>query len=80
MDVSSVTDLIQGNPLVAAGAVVGGLLVLYVLAKALFKEKKSEHIQTASCLSCGWRGQVSRYAGRCPKCNDPLGDMKARKK
>jgi hypothetical protein len=28
---------------------------------------------------CGWIGRTSRYAGRCPKCNAPIGDQKARR-
>jgi predicted Zn-ribbon and HTH transcriptional regulator len=31
-------------------------------------------MQFAACKSCGWQGQVSRHAGRCPACNQPLGD------
>lgn len=37
----------------------------------------SRHFQIVDCVSCGWRGEVSRYAGRCPQCNQPLGERKA---
>ncbi|MBW1742138.1 MAG: hypothetical protein JRJ47_01745 [Deltaproteobacteria bacterium] len=37
----------------------------------------SKHIQAVECTGCGWQGQVSRYAGRCPVCNTPLGEQKA---
>ena len=41
------------------------------------KKGGDEHIQLVQCSGCGWQGRVSRYAGRCPKCNTPLGDQKA---
>lgn len=62
--------------LIVAGAVVG-LVLLIVLLKAVFKkDKASDHHQSVACR-CGWRGQVSKYAGRCPKCNQLLGERKA---
>ena len=64
--------------MIAVGVVVG-ILVLYLLVKKIFgKEKISKHQQIVRCPNCGWRGQVSRYAGRCPKCNIKLGQQKAR--
>ena len=63
--------------LVAAGFVVG-VLILVIILKQIFRKKEgSEHIQVVACSGCGWQGRVSRYAGRCPKCNTPLGDQKA---
>lgn len=63
--------------LVGVGFVVG-VLILLVILKQIFKKKEgSEHIQLVECSGCGWQGRVSRYAGRCPKCNTPLGDQKA---
>lgn len=68
----SVQDL-----LVVAGVSIG-LLVALVTLKKLFKKKEtSEHVQLVQCPDCGWQGAVSRYAGRCPKCNTSLGDQKA---
>ena len=61
------------------GGYVVGLLVLFVVIRNLFKkEAPDEHTQLVRC-SCGWQGKVSRYVGRCPKCNSPLGEQKARK-
>ncbi len=66
--------------LLIAGSVALGLLILIGIVKSIFKkEKVNPHTQTARCGSCGWQGQVSRYAGRCPKCNEPLGEQKVRK-
>jgi hypothetical protein len=64
--------------LIAAGFVVGILIFLLILEKIFGKKKDSRHIQTVMCEGCGWVGQVSRYAGRCPVCNTPLGDQKAK--
>lgn len=52
---------------------VAVFVALAVLLKAAFK-KEDRHKQVVKCEICGWKGQVSRYAGRCPKCNATLGD------
>lgn len=55
------------------------ILIIWKIVKALFMtEEMSEHAQIVKCQSCGWQGQVSRYAGKCPKCSEPLGDRKAK--
>jgi len=60
------------------GGIAAGAIILLMLLKKLFTpEEKNEHIQVARCDNCGWQGQVSRYAGRCPKCSQPLGQQKA---
>lgn len=65
--------------LIFAGVALFVLLILWTIVKKLFKKKESDiHVQRVRCPSCGWQGQVSRYAGRCPGCNEPLGDQKAR--
>ena len=64
--------------LIAAGFVVGILILLLILKQIFRKKKDSRHIQTVICEGCGWQGRVSRYAGRCPVCNTPLGDQKAK--
>ena len=62
--------------LVVAGVVVG-LLILVALLKKIFSKPKSDvYAQLARCGKCGWQGKVSKYAGRCPQCNNPLGDRK----
>ncbi len=55
------------------------LVIIWKIVKNFFTtEEVSEHAQIVRCRNCGWQGQVSRYAGRCPKCNEPLGDRKAK--
>jgi hypothetical protein len=68
----SVLDLLVG-----AGFVLGVLILLVILRQIFGKKKNSRHIQSVQCSGCGWQGRVSRYAGRCPRCNTPLGDQKA---
>ena len=63
--------------LIGAGFVVGVLIVLVILKQIFGGKKGSKHIQAVECTGCGWQGQVSRYAGRCPVCNTPLGEQKA---
>lgn len=55
-----------------------GLLGVVLLWLLLRRKKTKPWIQTATCAACGWRGQVSRYAGRCPSCNAPLGDRQGK--
>ncbi len=65
--------------LLFAGAVVVGLFLLTsVLAKMFGKKSDGEHNQRARCSACGWTGTVSKFAGRCPKCSQELGQRKAR--
>ena len=56
---------------VLVGAVVAVALVWAL--KTLFGGKKEEpsHHVSARC-SCGWSGTVSKYARRCPKCNQAV--------
>ena len=65
-----------GDLLVVAGVVIASLIIVRILKRLLKKEGSSKYIQSADCLNCGWRGKVSTLAGRCPKCNQPLGDLK----
>ncbi len=64
--------------LIAAGVIVALLMLVSVVKKFFKKEKVSGHIQIVRCKNCGWRGQVSKHAGRCPGCNEPLGDQLAK--
>ncbi len=63
--------------------VAGVGAVLLILARVvvwLFKKKPSDQLfESVQCPGCGWRGRVSRYAGRCPQCNQPLGEQKAKR-
>jgi hypothetical protein len=63
--------------LIAGGFVVGILIVLVILKQIFGGKKESRHIQAVECTGCGWQGRVSRYAGRCPMCNAPLGELKS---
>jgi hypothetical protein len=52
-----------------------GILILFSILKKIFRKNTvNPYMQFAICKDCGWKGQVSRHAGRCPGCNQPLGD------
>ena len=52
-----------------------GVFILFSILKNIFRTKKTNpYMQFVTCKDCGWQGQVSRHAGRCPGCNHPLGD------
>jgi len=61
--------------LIVAIAAVVILAVATILTKVLKKDESAPHVQLAVCFNCAWQGKVSRHAGRCPKCNEPLGDQ-----
>ena len=62
------------DALLAVGIVIG-FLILFSMLKKIFRKKTIDHyMQLATCKGCGWQGQVSRHAGHCPGCNQPLGD------
>lgn len=63
--------------LVIAGVAVVALALVAILRKILSGSKTAAHTQRVRCDRCGWQGTVSRYAGRCPGCNHPLGERKA---
>jgi len=62
--------------LVITGVIVGALVLLALLKKIFSRSKSEVYAQKAQCTRCGWQGQVSKYAGRCPRCNNPLGDRR----
>ena len=63
--------------LIVAGVVIALLIIFRILMRVFKKQESSPYSQLADCLNCGWHGKVSKLAGRCPKCNQPLGDQKA---
>lgn len=65
------------HALIVLAVVVGGG-ILFGIVRSLGRKKQSPHVQAARCDVCGWQGQVSRYAGRCPRCNRPLGQRAAK--
>jgi hypothetical protein len=65
------------NLFVVACAVIIILVVLSILKKIFKKEKVGKYTQLVKCTGCDWQGRVSSIAGKCPKCNTPLGYRKA---
>lgn len=63
--------------LVIAGVAVAVLILLAILKRVFSGRGSPAHTQRARCSRCGWEGAVSRYAGRCPGCNQPLGERKS---
>jgi predicted Zn-ribbon and HTH transcriptional regulator len=63
--------------LIIAAIFVGVVVLISLLKKVFSKSTGGGHTQSARCPNCGWQGNVSRFAGRCPKCNKPLGERKA---
>ena len=67
------------NAVMMVAAALLGLVVLVLLWKLTHRKKPKSWLQVTSCPNCGWTGQVSRYAGRCPKCNAQIGDQKGKR-
>ncbi len=74
MDKILVAGYTVQDALLAVGIVIGFLILFSILKKIFRKEKINHYMQFAACEGCGWQGQVSRHAGHCPGCNQPLGD------
>ena len=62
------------DAMLLVGTGIGILILATILKKIFKKDKVNPYMQVANCSECGWQGQVSRHAGRCPGCNMPLGD------
>ncbi len=76
MDTVVFSDITIGVLLKYAALLVG-IFVLARIVSMFFRGKKSsEHTQFVRC-DCGWQGHISKFAGRCPKCNKPLGEQRA---
>ena len=66
-------ELFAGILVWELGLVVALVLVGPRLIRELFvRKKKTEHHRQATCHACGWQGRVSKYARRCPKCNEDV--------
>ena len=74
MDTILIAGYTVQDALLAAGIVIGFLILFSMLKKIFRKEKINPYMQFAACEGCGWQGQVSRHAGHCPGCNQPMGD------
>jgi len=82
--VNDIFDVVFHEPLVQyaliiAGAAVGLVIVIGLVRRLFRTTAASPLFQPVRCRDCGWRGQVSRYAGRCPQCNQPLGEQKGKR-
>ena len=77
MDTIIFGNFTVGQLLAATALVIACLMVGSLFKKFFKKEKASAHTQEVQC-GCGWKGRVSVHAGRCPKCNTPLGSQMAR--
>lgn len=63
--------------LIYGGGAVAVIMVLSFIKKLLTSKEPEKYTQVVQCKGCGWNGRVSEFAGRCPKCNNPLGAQKA---
>jgi uncharacterized membrane protein len=72
-------DFTVMNIIIAVGVIIGLFYFWKVLKSAFKKKKVGPHAQLVICFGCGWQGPVSKYAGKCPKCNKPIGEQKAKK-
>lgn len=64
--------------LIVVGVAVAFLILFRIVLRVFKKEKSSKYSQFVDCINCDWHGKVSTLAGRCPRCNQPLGDQKIR--
>ncbi len=76
LDMTIFAEYTVQDMLTWAGVAIGLLIAFSVLKRIFRQEKVDPYMQTATCSGCGWQGQVSRHAGKCPGCNRPLGDRK----
>jgi predicted Zn-ribbon and HTH transcriptional regulator len=74
MDKILVAGYTVQDAMLLVGTGIGILILAAILKKIFKKDKVNPYMQVANCNECGWQGQVSRHAGRCPGCNMPLGD------
>lgn len=79
MDMPRFDNVFVQMVVVIAGAAIILSIAAFIAKKFAQKKKEKRHIQFVQCYNCDWKGKVSRYAGRCPQCNEPLGDQKARR-
>lgn len=79
MDISHFDNAFVQMVVVIAGAAIILSITAFIVKKIIKNRKEKRHIQIVQCYNCNWKGKVSRYAGLCPQCNEPLGDQKARR-
>jgi len=49
-------------------ALIGLMLLLWLIDKIRGPRDDDDEINVAVRCGCGWSGEVSKYARRCPKC------------
>ncbi|MCP4867729.1 MAG: hypothetical protein GY898_03310 [Proteobacteria bacterium] len=57
------------------GLALIGISSLFTIGRFMFGGKKtagSDNLAPASCLGCGWQGNVSKYHRTCPKCGNNI--------
>lgn len=79
MDITNIDNVLVKIVVVIAGAAIILFITAFIVKKIAKKKKEKRHIQFVKCYNCNWKGKVSRYAGRCPQCNEHLGDQKAKR-
>jgi len=78
MDITILDNITVQAAVALIGASVIISITVFTIRRIIKKRRENRHVQFVHCTSCSWKGNVSRYAGRCPQCNQPLGDQKAR--
>jgi hypothetical protein len=78
-DIESLTEYLTPEIATDAGIGLAALIVIAFLFKLFRKKRPDKHFQVVRCSGCGWHGEISRWAGRCPQCNKPLGDQKLKR-
>ena len=78
MDIPRFDDTLVQIVFAIGGVAIIVSIAVFIIKKIAQKKKEKRHIQFVQCYNCNWKGKVSRYAGRCPQCNEPLGDQKAK--
>ncbi len=76
MDKVLFADITVGEFIEYAAITLGIIILARIIAMFFRKNMTSEYTQPVRC-ECGWQGQISKFAGRCPKCNRPLGQQRA---
>ena len=56
-----------GGPKVV-GAVVAGVVGLWVVSKLMKPKADDTKTQFKQCGACGWSGNVTLFKPKCPKC------------
>jgi len=52
--------------------VIGLSLLLWLIGKFRGPTASDPELRDAVRCGCGWRGEVSKYARRCPKCGEEI--------